>query len=557
MLRRFFRRSKSEAAGEGGGVADVDCEASFARAALDAWAADLRAGSTGSEALEPETPSGSAKKSHLARAVHSIVALPKGEERNALVERLAALVRRAGFVLPEGGEQPAAVERPLALLREGFRSKELADALVEVLAALLRDGPLDRAEEAAASCEAARLQVAAAAAGDAARAAAAGGAAAGSEAGRAVELAAVLSKAAALGEAAARCEELRETRRNNLRQAEGPLAVPRSEAEARCQEALAERRLLEERLVTLGREAGAELVGSSTLEQESLRLEEEVLSLQDRKKELKAELDVLSRKHDDAVARQKAHLTQVDSWRMDKEKVKESVGRSMDWVQSEQDAIAREQASCSSLLQGVLAVREALQQAVDRSDAEVVAAAQHTEESLAAAAALTVSTTEARLTAALAVARKVFAEHRRAKATLELLEVQAPTTELPTRSELVAALGSLRDAWAARVTLGCVALARRGDVESFLREASEEDASHETSAEAKAAWAERWGELGDLAATLADAAAGAGGGLQGSSSASFAQAPSPSRGPSAGAEAPPRQALLPSLDDGDEEMLSP
>mmetsp|Transcript_81855 Transcript_81855/g.222151 ORF Transcript_81855/g.222151 Transcript_81855/m.222151 type:complete len:367 (+) Transcript_81855:1-1101(+) len=366
-------------------------------------------------------------------------------------------------------------------------------------------------------------------------------------------MAAVLHEARALRDGAARCEELMQIRRAALQKAEALLPLARQEAEVRAQTANAERTRLSEELEAIGRRAGTELV-SDGLGEESIRLEDEVNGLQERKKDLKAELERLGRQHDDAIARQKAHMTQVDCWRMDKEKVKETTVKSKEDTLQEGQAAAREQARGSRVLESLQGVQSNLQEASSRSLSEAEAAAQHTDENVLSSAVRGVAATEDRLTSALAAAREVLTEHRRAKSTLELLDVQAPTTDLPTLGELAKALGTLHDAWAARVTLGSVDLTRRAEVESFLREASGEGAGPDGLAEAKATWTQRWGEMGDLAILLANAAAGGGSKTLGSISSLAASLNS--KAPPEPQMRPLQHQLFPSLDDDEDALLA-
>jgi len=220
----------------------------------------------------------------------------------------------------------------------------------------------------------------------------------------------------------------------------------------------------------------------------------------------------------------------------------------------EGQAAAREQARGSMVLESLQGVQSNLQEASSRSLSEAEAAAQHTDENVLSSAVRGVAATEDRLTSALAVAREVLTEHRRAKSTLELLDVQAPTTDLPTLGELAKALGTLHDAWAARVTLGSVDLTRRAEVESFLREASGEGAGPDGLAEAKATWTKHWGEMGDLAILLANAAAGGGSKTLGSISSLAASLNS--KAPPEPQMRPLQHQFLPSLDDDEDALLA-
>lgn len=324
----------------------------------------------------------------------------------------------------------------------------------------------------------------------------------------ATELAAVLQEAGALREAGRRCQELLRSRRFALHQAEMLLSGPCREAESRAEQAAAEQTRQREELESLGRRAGAELVGS--LENESDKLESEVNRLNERKRQIKAELDELSRQHDDAIGRQRAHMSQVDGWRADKEQVKETTLKSKEETLFEVDNANRERARCAAFLDSLSLVGEGLRDCASDSFQEGEANMVRGEEDVRESASGVVLAAEARLATAMQAALKVHEDHTRAKSTLELLEVEARQSDLPTRHELVRTLEMLRDAWAARVTLGSVDFKRRAEVESLLREAS--DSTTDTLAEAKASWAKHWSDLEDLAATLADAAAGQMGG---------------------------------------------
>lgn len=513
MWRRLVQRGRSgrEQPSSDAPVDEEKAAEAEAEDAIAAWEAAIAAATRvaeegGAEPTSSPLPGDSPASSgadggaaYVAHAVYAILAVPKGQRRDEFVARTGRVLERS--LLP--GAFGDWAQSHLALLREGFDSKELGDALAASLAALSADARLDHFAAVAASCERAREE--------AALPPEAGGGQAAAR--NAVEMAAVLQEATSFKDASHRSEELLRCRRALLREAEMGLGDVTAAAETRAAEARAERGRLSERLDALGRAAGGERVG--TLGDDSCRLEEEVNRLAERKRELRAEIERLSRQHDDAIARQKAHMTQVDCWRMDKEKVKENSAKSKAETQLEEEAARREEAGCDALVDSIEKIKATMRSATIYAEEGAAATAGKADEHIGAAATAVVRATEARLELALKVAGEVLAEHRRAKSTLELLEVQAPTADLPTRAELATALATLRDAWASRATLGSVELQRRAEVESFLREASDEEARPGAAprptdplADAKAAWATRWGALGDLAVTLADAAAG-------------------------------------------------
>lgn len=216
-----------------------------------------------------------------------------------------------------------------------------------------------------------------------------------------------------------------------------------------------------------------------------------------------------------------------------------------------------ERSCCTSFLESVRHAQTGLQASISESEQEGEALIVSTNESVATSARGVVLAAEARLADTMDVACKILGDHKRAKSTLELLEVDARPSDLPTRQELADALEPLRDAWAARVTLGSVDLKRRAEVESLLREASED--TSDTLADAKASWAKYWSDHEELAVTLADAAGGES--MSSSSTADVRAFSLHSTEPAvlgAGSAGPTASKIirLPSLDD-DEPLLGP
>lgn len=485
MWRRILRR-QAEAAPVSEKVDNAASEEEAAAlAALAEWEAAISAGRQ--PARNRSVTSATSCDSHLVPLSRHILGVPRGPSRDALVDRLRDNLQRTLL----SGTAAEWLQSHLSILRESAGSKELGDAVGGSLAAMQTDPQLERCDAVAASCEQLRAK------------------AATGEAAVATELATVLQEARALREAGGRCQELVRSRRFALHQAEMLLSGPRRDAEGRAEKATEEQMRFREELESLGRRAGSELVGS--LEEEGTTLESEVNRLTGRKRQIKAELDELSRQKDDAISRQKAHMLQVDCWRLDKEKVKETSQKAKEEKTQKVAVANKEQSRCAVFLESLQHAQEGLRSCAAGARRDGDALIVRGDEDIRESASEVVLAAEARLEQSIEAAVKAHGDHKRAKSTLELLEVEAPQSDLPTRHELTRVLETLRDAWAARATLGSVELKRRAEVESLLREASD-STSDDTLADAKATWAKHWSEMEDLASTLADAAAGQSGG---------------------------------------------
>lgn len=345
-------------------------------------------------------------------------------------------------------------------------------------------------------------------------------------------------RAAANGQ---RCLESLSVRQEALGALMQSVELRRASALRKAEEAVASAASFKEQLAASPTSGGER-------DEEALHLEASVNELQEKKRELKLKLEEVSRSHDDAVARQKAHMSQVDGWRLDKEKVSRTAADSHREAQEAREDADRRRTACTEFV--------TLLTPSQGGDEEMEAAKAQSPQDIGTAAAAVVAATSARLTSARKRAEAAKAEHRAALDRMSLLGVSG--ADLPTQEAFANSGIELQDACAAFTSLGGI-LTQRGEVEELLREAREAaKVPGPSAAEAKAAWAQRWAAMGDaaqaLAATMADSEP---------SSHSSPTASRPSAAPSLSAAIPPAETVprwkagggqrLPSL--GDESSL--
>jgi len=202
----------------------------------------------------------------------------------------------------------------------------------------------------------------------------------------------------------------------------------------------------------------------------SLTLEHEINTLQERSVTLRRELSKVTQELSDCNARQRAHMTQVDCWRLNLEDVKTSTKASQREAVDEAESVQARKKCSSELLEVVQSAREAVQASENESCAEI--------EQLCCAADLNRKTAKEAgnaisddwLKEALAAARQWRAEDTRALQSLELMGVTATGDELPTRQELPAVLYKLHGALDEREELGDIDPQLEQQAKSMLEE---------------------------------------------------------------------------------------
>ncbi|CAK0877015.1 unnamed protein product [Prorocentrum cordatum] len=322
--------------GRGGGGPPGGAEASSreeAEAALAAWEAAL--GSGGEASSEP-----------LEKALSAVLAVPP-EAREPLEGALRRLAERlpAALAAPseeaEGGSRDT-LQAALSILRLGRSdSAELASALAAVVLATRRSEALEDASAEAAACAAARDDAAAC---------------------PAVRLAAALQGARALAGARGLCEGALRSRGERLEAAAASLEAPRLAAQRRREEAALRRAELEAELESLNTPAQGSPVAA---EDPGVALEAEVERLAALRQQLLAELDEVSLRHGDAAARQRAHMTQVDGWRLDRERALAATRGSEKEVLAELGSLERQAEACDALATRLAEVVEVQRGALD------------------------------------------------------------------------------------------------------------------------------------------------------------------------------------------------
>eukprot|EP00441_Pelagodinium_beii_P007861 CAMPEP_0197691464 /NCGR_PEP_ID=MMETSP1338-20131121/109760_1 /TAXON_ID=43686 ORGANISM="Pelagodinium beii, Strain RCC1491" /NCGR_SAMPLE_ID=MMETSP1338 /ASSEMBLY_ACC=CAM_ASM_000754 /LENGTH=412 /DNA_ID=CAMNT_0043274015 /DNA_START=111 /DNA_END=1346 /DNA_ORIENTATION=- len=399
--------------GRGRGPSDADTSGTNDRSAA------YKEATSSLEELSKALSSGtlaSGKEGHLLHCTSSILAVPCGESRDLLLESLKMVLQDTLLLDVESNADW--LDKEMSLLQTCFDCKELQGALLGTLKALQRDSRLDdqRALVVAGQAE---------------------------ESNPSLKLARLASGLQACNASEERIQGLLKERRLALHQSEMLLAEPQRAAQHRVEEAKAKSLELEERSGSLGPSEGG------SMNEEAVALETEVNRLTERKKELRAQLETVSRQHDDAIARQKAHMSQVDCWRLDKEKVKHTAVMSKLEVEQAIKAASQQKVSCGTFvetLNKILALS---------SSTEMESLAESCTRDIGQCAELILAATSARLSAAQRRAQKVREEHQRAQKTLDLLAVKGTSDELPTKKELAKELSVLQDAWAAHTTLGC------------------------------------------------------------------------------------------------------
>lgn len=382
----------------------------------------------------------------LTNALSLLIAVPIGADRSSLIDtefkRLLCIA-----VMPGATEL---LDVHLEIMRDAFENKELVDAIAGALAALFRDPTLEShlaAAEAASSCS--------------------GGT---GKKDPFEELAVVCQQTASLTEGQKRCEELLRLRRLALHQAEMLLARPKRAAVQQAADAAERQRQLDAEQVAAADQFKAER--AKPLEEESIGLEAEVTSLQERQKQLRMELESNGRELEGCRARQRAWLTQVDSWRQDLNEVKTSKTKSARELADEAAAVEQRRAECSGLCDAVQHLQSGVRDSMSSVDVEFQTAAQKAVTDISDTENMCRAELDAWLAAAVSVVERWRAEDARAVQTLDMMGVgnAGAEQELPTRRELPEVLAGLREAWKERISFGIVADARREEVETMLRE---------------------------------------------------------------------------------------
>lgn len=406
--------------------------------------------------------------------VRSILAIPQGPDRERLIERLRGLLDR--ILLKGATAKGDWSQKALSALSGCFDCDILQNSISQAFASLERDAKLDRQHAILHDSEQIDENDNS------------GGAAAT----RLARLAAGVQVLSTLDQ---HCIEANSTRRHALGESARLLQEQHRDLQCLAHDAVLRFTELQQKTES----TGPCLDGfAGTMDQEAAALEHEVHRLEQLKKQLRASLDSTSMQHDDALARQKAHMTQVDCWRLDKDKVNKTAKLSKQETTQACESAQEQQESCRAFAHDLKEL-----QFFPATENEAHSLMQGCTQNIRDSANLILSATEERLRKAQKRATDVREEHRRAKETLELLDVKGTTgQELPTMKKLSQELATLRDAWAARTTLGCVDLKQRSEVESFLQDVSREVTpglySAESLAEAKALWAKHWAEFGDL-----------------------------------------------------------
>lgn len=471
MLKRFFKR---ESHGPSGPVARVDVEdaANHAIAALDDGSACISSDATSLCTVQ---------------SVAAILALPSGDRRCGIAASLeATIMKRCPNMC---ANTAASIGSLFQSLREGPASEELAVALSISFQSLVNISIATRPLEALTHDEDPTV-------------AAECSTSASTRAGVATKLAILLRESISNQVANTRVEDSLRSNLKVLDRAQVSLQKLARDVETKGDVATAAKNRLAGEIASLNCSVSNELLPDSHA-RTAVELETHVYELDQRKREVKLELERLSRQHEEIIARQKAHMSQVDCWRLDKEGVKAFAMKSRERAISTTSAVQAEHSICESLLENVRGAQSSFQQEQEPHGQSVL---DYNAQNIMNSAELLVSAADDWLSAALSVADSARTEHDRAKSTIQLLELQLGTNELPSMTALTQSLETLSDAWAARVTLGNVDLTRRAEIEFFLREASDGH-SHSKLAAAKQSWARHWGGLGDVSGPIADATA--------------------------------------------------
>lgn len=442
---------------------------------LDRLEAGLEARSQGQELSADSKPTGAEFcDSALFNCVRCISAIPQGPDRDALIERLRGLLDRILLVGTTARSNWS--EKALAALGGCFDCDVLQNAVSQAFASLERDAELERQHAMIRGSE--RIDK-----ND------------NSDRAAAALLARLAAGVQVLSTLDQHCIEVNSARRRALGESARLLQEQHRDLQCLANHAVLRFTELQQKTES----TGSCLDGfAGAMDQEAAALEHEVHRLEELKKNIRASLDSTSMRHDDALARQKAHMTQVDCWRLDKDKVNKTAKQSRQETTQACESAQQQQESCRAFAHDLKQV-----QFCPATENEAHSVMQNCTQNIRESANFILSATEERLRKAQKRATEVREEHHRAKQTLELLDVKGTTGhELPTMKELSQALAMLRDAWAARATLGCVNLKQRAEVEAFLQDASREVTSGlysaESLAEAKALWAKHWAEFGDL-----------------------------------------------------------
>jgi len=331
----------------------------------------------------------------------------------------------------------AVLDAQVALLREGFDSRPLANTLAGTVMALAPDSLLEQ-----------HVSAAAAAAN-----------AAGSEhlgdTGALQQLLALRQQVPLAEKVQKRLEEVIGARRLALHQAEMLLAEPRREAMDRDKQAAERKAQIEEEM---NRAVAAALPADrkAQLHDASLALEDEVNMLQGRLKELRGQVDDVSHQIVEVRERQRAHMAQEDGLRRDLDDVKSKVGASQLETASELEKLQMRRAFCSNLVDAVQAAQPGVADMSSDADAAAEALREKAEEDIHEAILGQRRAADERLAAAMAVGRTWCEEDARAAKPFEILGVEVPDSELPTRRERVHVLNLLNDAWEDRRRVGGV-----------------------------------------------------------------------------------------------------
>lgn len=178
--------------------------------------------------------------------------------------------------------------------------------------------------------------------------------------------------------------------------------------------------------------------------------------LQARLKELRGQVEDVSHQIVDVRERQRAHMMQEDGLRKDLEEVRSKVGASQLETASELEKLQMRRAYCSNLVDAMQAAQPGFAELSSDVDAVAAALREKAGEDIQTAILGQRAAADDRLSSALAVGRTWCEEDARAAKPFEILGVEVPELELPTRRERVHVLNLLNEAWEDRRRVGGV-----------------------------------------------------------------------------------------------------
>jgi len=208
-------------------------------------------------------------------------------------------------------------------------------------------------------------------------------------------------------------------------------------------------------------------------EDDPVALEREVRRLEERQREIRGELDGLSRKLEAQQETLRTHMTQEQQRRSALAEARNTATRHQSQVLQEEGHMECQQAECAAFFKAMQQAQEGVLSAL--ADAERASQAELDATVLATSTCHSSMFTDAdsHLDASVTNAQKFLAESQRAQQTLDLLGVAVQEGELPHLKELPTVLRSLQLAWHERQALG--ECPRGQEVEELLRKVAAED----------------------------------------------------------------------------------